>query len=99
MTELKIALLDTIRPQYIVLKPMLHGGFSGCDEWIRLAEERGIGWWATSALESNVGLAAIARWVAQYRPTMPQGLGTGLLYTDNTPPHTEIRGDELWWIG
>ena len=96
-TAKKIALLDTIRPQYVILKPMLHGGFSGCDEWIRLAEERNIGWWATSALESNVGLAAIARWVAQYHPTMPQGLGTGLLYTDNTPPETEIRGDELWF--
>lgn len=97
-TARKAELLDTIRPQYIILKPMLHGGFSGCDEWIRLAEERGIGWWATSALESNVGLAAIARWVAQYHPTMPQGLGTGLLYTDNTPPETVIRGDELWLI-
>lgn len=95
-SERKVALLDAIRPQYIILKPSLHGSISGCDEWIRLAEERGIGWWATSALESNVGLAAIARWVAQYHPTMPQGLGTGLLFTDNTPPQTEIRGDELF---
>lgn len=98
-TDKKIELLDTIRPQYIILKPMLHGSFSGCDEWIRLAEERNIGWWATSALESNVGLSAIARWVSKYHPTMPQGLGTGLLFTDNTVPHTEIRGDELFWIG
>lgn len=97
-TSEKVALLDTIRPQYIILKPSLHGGFHGCDEWIRLAKERGIGWWATSALESNVGLAAIARWVSQYRPTLPQGLGTGLLYTDNTPAETEIRGEELWMI-
>lgn len=97
-TSEKIALLDTIKPQYIILKPSLHGGFHGCDEWIRLAEERGIGWWATSALESNVGLAAIARWVSQYHPTLPQGLGTGLLYTDNTPAETEIRGEELWMI-
>lgn len=97
-TKKKIALLDTIRPQYIILKPSLHGGFHGCDEWIRLAEERGIGWWATSALESNVGLAAIARWVSQYHPTLPQGLGTGLLYTDNTPAATEIRGEELWMV-
>ncbi len=94
----KVELLDTIRPQYIILKPSLHGGLRGCDEWIRLAEERGIGWWATSALESNVGLATIARWVAQYHPTMPQGLGTGLLFTDNTPPQTEIRGDELYLL-
>ena len=93
----KAALLDTIRPQYIVLKPTLHGGFSGCDEWIRMAEERGIGWWATSALESNVGLTALAQWVARYHPTLPQGLGTGLLYTHNTPPHTEVRGDVLYF--
>lgn len=97
-TREKVALLDTIRPQYIILKPSLHGGFHGCDEWIRLAEERGIGWWATSALESNVGLAAIARWISQYHPTLPQGLGTGLLYTDNTPAETEIRGEELWMV-
>ena len=84
----KRQLLDTIRPQYIILKPSLHGGIQGCEEWIRLALERGIGWWATSALESNVGLTAIARWCAGHNPTIPQGLGTGLLYTDNTPSHT-----------
>ncbi len=94
----KEQLLDAIHPQYIILKPSLHGGISGCNEWIRLAEEREIGWWATSALESNVGLADIARWVASYHPTMPQGLGTGLLFSDNTPPETEIRGDELFFI-
>lgn len=97
-TKEKIALLDTIKPQYIILKPSLHGGFHGCDEWISLAEERGIGWWATSALESNVGLAAIARWLSHYHPTLPQGLGTGLLYTDNTPAETKIRGEELWML-
>ena len=95
-TAEKEELLDSIRPTYIVLKPSLHGGLSGCDEWIRLAEERHVGWWVTSALESNVGLADIARWVATYRPSMPQGLGTGLLYTDNTPAETVIRGDELF---
>lgn len=96
MPKEKARLLDTIQPQYIVLKPSLHGGLSGCDEWIRLAEQRGIGWWATSALESNIGLTAIARWCASYHPSMPQGLGTGLLFTDNTPPSTHILGDELW---
>lgn len=95
----KKELLDTIHPQYIILKPSLHGGIRGSEEWINLAEERGIGWWATSALESNVGLAAIARWCATHHPTMPQGLGTGLLFTDNTPALTEIRGDELYYIG
>lgn len=93
--ERKALLLDTIRPQYIVLKPSLHGGLRGCDEWVRLATRRGIGWWVTSALESNVGLSAIAQWVSQYRPETAQGLGTGLLYTDNTEAETEVRGDEL----
>jgi len=94
----KEELLDTIRPQYIILKPSLHGGIRGCEEWIEMAEERGIGWWATSALESNIGLAAIARWCAKHNPSIPQGLGTGLLFTDNTPAQTEIRGDELWHL-
>lgn len=96
-TNDKIRLLDTIRPQYIVLKPSLHGGIKGCDEWIRLAEERGIGWWATSALESNIGLTHIAAWCASKRPAMPQGLGTGLLFTDNTEPKTRIVGDKLFF--
>lgn len=94
----KARLLDAIRPQYIILKPSLHGGLSGCDEWVRLAEERDIGWWATSALESNVGLTAIAHWCAAHNPCVPQGLGTGLLFTDNTPAHTVIRGDKLYAI-
>ena len=84
--EEKDALLDTIRPQYIILKPSLHGGMRGSEEWIRLARERGIGSWITSALESNIGLCAIARFtVKMYGPhiTMPQGLGTGQLFTDN----------------
>ena len=96
-TDGKIRLLETIRPHYIVLKPSLHGGLSGCDEWIRLAQERGIGWWATSALESNVGLSAIAQWASTYSPTLPQGLGTGLLFTDNTEAETEVRGDEIFF--
>lgn len=61
----KVRLLDTIRPQYIILKPSLHGGISGSEEWIRFANERGIDYWATSALESNVGLNAIAQWQAE----------------------------------
>jgi len=79
----KTALLETIRPAYIILKPALAGGFSGSSEWISLAEERGIGWWMTSALESNVGLNAIAQWTGMMPVTMPQGLGTGGLYVNN----------------
>lgn len=96
-TKEKNRLLDTIRPQFIILKPSLHGGLSGCDEWVRLAEARGIGWWATSALESNIGLSAIAQWVSQYRPTLAQGLGTGLLYTDNTEAETEVIGEKIFF--
>ena len=97
--SMKEALLDTIRPQYIILKPSLHGGIYGCNEWIELAKQRGIGSWITSALESNIGLHSIAHFAAKvYGPNveMPQGLGTGLLFTDNIPMPLEIRGDKLW---
>lgn len=94
----KIRLLDSLHPQYIVLKPSLHGGFCGLREWIEEAERRGIGWWITSALESNVGLNAIAQWCATWRPSLPQGLGTGLLFTDNVPMPLEIRKDCLWYV-
>lgn len=96
----KERLLDEIRPQYIVLKPSLHGGMQGCREWIEMAHERGIGSWITSALESNVGLNAVAHLCADvYGPhiTMPQGLGTGLLYTDNIPSPLVLRGDGMWF--
>ena len=95
--EQKIALLDTIRPQYIILKPSLHGGISGSEEWIELAAERGIGSWVTSALESNIGLNAIAQWTATLMPTLPQGLGTGLLFTDNIDYPLHIERDCLWY--
>lgn len=81
--ERKIKLLDSIKPQFIILKPSLHGGFIGCSEWIELAEERKIGWWMTSALESSIGLNAIAQFTANYPIEIPQGLGTGGLYTNN----------------
>lgn len=96
-SDRKMELLDTIRPQYIILKPSLHGGISGSMEWIRLATERGIGWWITSALESNIGLNAIAQWTATLSPTLPQGLGTGLLFTDNIDFPLHIEGDCLWY--
>ena len=99
--SMKEALLDTIRPQYIILKPSLHGGIYGCNEWIELANQRGIGSWITSALESNIGLNAIAHYAAKvYGPNvqMPQGLGTGQLFTDNIPMPLEIRGDQLFVV-
>ena len=99
--SMKEALLDTIRPQYIILKPSLHGGIYGCNEWILLADQRGIGSWITSALESNIGLNAIAHYAAKvYGPNvqMPQGLGTGQLFTDNIPMPLEIRGDKLFVV-
>ena len=96
-TEDKIRLLETIRPQYIILKPSLHGGIHGSEEWIQLAKERGIGYWITSALESNIGLNAIAQWCATLNPTLPQGLGTGQLFTDNIDYPLHIQGDCLWF--
>jgi o-succinylbenzoate synthase len=81
--RLKIDLLETIQPHYIILKPSLHGGISGTQEWISLAEERSIPWWITSALESNIGLSAICQLTAEYSNELPQGLGTGSLYTTN----------------
>ncbi|MDE6134147.1 MAG: o-succinylbenzoate synthase [Muribaculaceae bacterium] len=90
------ALLDEIRPSYIILKPSLCGGFERSDSWIAHARERGIGWWATSALESDIGLNAIAQWVAAKKPSVPQGLGTGQLYENNIPNGLELRGNRLW---
>ena len=95
----KIELLDTIRPQYIVLKPSLHGGMAGTAEWIQLARERNIGSWITSALESNVGLNAIAQLTASIYGTNirhAQGLGTGQLFADNIEMPLKVVGDKLW---
>lgn len=87
----KERLLDTIQPQYIILKPTLVGGLAAANEWVTLAEACGIDWWATSALESNIGLNAIAQWVATHRPSLPQGLGTGQLYHNNIGSPIVIR--------
>ncbi|WP_163710386.1 o-succinylbenzoate synthase [Mangrovibacterium lignilyticum] len=95
--EDKELLLDMVRPQYLILKPSLHGGISGCDEWIELAEDRAIGWWITSYLESNIGLNAIAQWAFTKNVTMHQGLGTGQLFTNNIDSPLEIRGEQLWF--
>ena len=93
--EKRIALLDFVAPQFIVLKPSLHGGFYGCHEWIELAEERGIKWWITSALESSIGLNAIAQFTGNYSNNLPQGLGTGALYTNNFPSNLVIKNGYL----
>ncbi len=95
--EQKKELLETIRPQFIILKPSLHGGFSGCDEWIELAEQANIGWWITSYLESNVGLNAIAQWTFSKKVSTHQGLGTGQLFTNNIDSPLFISGEKLFF--
>lgn len=97
--SMKRHMLNIIKPRYIILKPSLHGGMAGCREWIETARDLGIGSWITSALESNIGLNAIAQFTASIygdHITLPQGLGTGQLFTDNIPMPLEIRNDQLW---
>jgi len=93
----KERLLEKIQPQYIILKPSFVGGFRGTQEWISLAEKHKIGWWITSALESNIGLNAIAQWTFLQHNLMPQGLGTGALYTNNFDCPLEVSGGQLWY--
>lgn len=95
--EEKEELLNSIKPQYIILKPSLVGGFSGCDEWISLAKKRKIGWWITSALESNIGLNAIAQYTFTKNVTLPQGLGTGGLFTNNFESSLFLEKDMLFY--
>lgn len=98
---MKEELLDRIKPQYVVVKPSLHGGMKGTAEWVTLSRQRHIGSWITSALESNIGLNAISQLASSVYGddiTFAQGLGTGALYLDNTPAKTEIRGNEIWTI-
>lgn len=97
--EQKRQMLNIIKPRYIILKPSLHGGMMGVREWVDTARDMGIGSWITSALESNIGLNAIAQLCSDIYGDaikMPQGLGTGQLFTDNIPMPLEIRGDQLW---
>lgn len=91
----KQALLEAVAPHYLILKPSLIGGWTGANRWAALAEEQGIEWWATSALESNVGLNAIAQWCADKHVSMPQGLGTGQLFTNNIQSPLYLDGDFL----
>ena len=87
----KIDLLDSIKPDFIVLKPSLHGGIQETKEWIDSADKRGIKWWITSALESNIGLNAIAQFCGEYENPLHQGLGTGMLYHNNIPSPLSIK--------
>jgi len=96
-SEEKEQLLVKIKPQYIILKPSLVGGFRGTKEWIDLGEKHNIGWWITSALESNIGLNAIAQWTYTLQNPMPQGLGTGALYTNNFDCPLEVKNGQLWY--
>lgn len=93
----KNKLLDKIMPQFLVLKPSLHGGISGCREWIGLARARSIRWWITSYLESNIGLNAIAQWAYSAGASGYQGLGTGSLFTNNLDSPLNLKGEELWF--
>jgi o-succinylbenzoate synthase len=90
-------LMETIRPAYLILKPSLHGGLAGCEKWIDLANKNSVGWWITSALESNIGLNAIAQWTFQQNITTEQGLGTGQLFTNNFDSPLQIERDQLWY--
>jgi len=93
----KKEMLQIIKPQYIILKPSLIGGFKGSQEWINLAEKQQIGWWITSALESNIGLNAIAQWTYSLQTKMPQGLGTGSLFTNNIESPLEVKNGSLYY--
>jgi o-succinylbenzoate synthase len=95
--EKKIALLQAIQPQYIILKPTLLGGFVESAEWIEVAEKQGIGWWITSALEANIGLNAICQFTAEYAPAIPQGLGTGQLYSNNLPMPLVVKQGHIFY--
>ncbi len=91
----RIEMLENVNPQYLVLKPSLLGGFSETKKWIRMAKERNIGWWITSALESNIGLNAIAQWTAKMKPDGFQGLGTGQLFTNNIPSPLTVKSGKI----
>ncbi|WMI67517.1 o-succinylbenzoate synthase [Mangrovimonas sp. YM274] len=96
-TDERAQLLEVVKPQFIILKPSFIGGYSGSDEWITMAEERQIGWWVTSALESNVGLNAIAQWTYTLHQQLPQGLGTGSLFTNNFESPLEVKNGALYY--
>lgn len=93
----KRSFLGQVSPQFLILKPSLLGGYAACEAWLSLAGELGIGWWVTSALESNVGLNAIAQWTATLPTAMPQGLGTGGLFSNNIDSPLQTHDGKLWY--
>ncbi|WP_244880325.1 o-succinylbenzoate synthase [Saccharicrinis fermentans] len=95
--QTKEEMLSIIKPQYVILKPSLLGGFKASDEWVRIAEAQNVGWWATSALEGNVGLNAIAQWTAIHDNSMPQGLGTGQVFSNNVSSPLEVKKGHLFY--
>ncbi len=97
--EQKEELVSSVKPQYLILKPSLLGGFKHCEEWIEIANKYNVGWWVTSALESNIGLNAIAQWAYTLNSKLPQGLGTGQLYTNNIASPLLIEDTKLWYLG
>lgn len=98
-SELQKKMLNIIQPQFIIIKPSLLGGFRASDEWIAMAEERKIGWWATSALESNIALNAIAQWVYTKKNSLPQGLGTGNVFKNNFSSQLYLKNGKLFFKG
>ncbi len=95
-TDEKERMISTIRPQYIILKPSLTGGFTASQQWIDTASKYHAGWWVTSALESNIGLNAIAQWTYTLKNPLPQGLGTGQVFSNNIPSPLVIKNGHLW---
>ena len=95
--EEKEQLITAIKPQYIILKPSLIGGFKGSEEWIAIAEKNNTEYWITSALESNIGLNAIGQWTYTLQSKMPQGLGTGSLYTNNIVSPLQVESGKLYY--
>jgi len=96
-SEEKMRLIETIKPQFIILKPSFVGGFRGSDDWISIAESQGVDWWITSALESNVGLNAISQYTFTKNSKLPQGLGTGSLYTNNIKSPLKVRNGSIYY--
>ena len=92
----KKKILEELQPRYIILKPTLHGGISGCEEWIDVAASMGIGWWITSALESNIGLNAICQYTASHQISLPQGLGTGAIYQNNIDSPLTVSDGQIF---
>jgi o-succinylbenzoate synthase len=93
----KAQMLQEIKPQFIILKPSLIGGFKGSKKWITLADNQNIGWWITSALESNIGLNALAQFTYSLKNKLPQGLGTGGLFTNNLASPLEVNKGALFY--